>query len=139
MILDPSIVVYHDHPFKSVRGSFLRAAGYSLNHVIVMRSFYGRLVCGSGSPAMVSLGSLIRESLGINAVRTYLELYPEAVRRNIKVSLIQFVIIRFLGSKIIPQAIGIMRGSIIRHVSYSDVPDLHQKIEKLVSVAPLTN
>jgi len=136
MILDPEIIVYHDHPFKSLRSSFLRSLGYSLNHTIVMRSSYGRLVSGSDSPSLVTPASVIREILAINGISVYCELYRQARNRKIQVNLVEFIIIRILGCKL-GVLLGVLKGSMIRNVSYSNIPNLHKQTEKLFTVTPL--
>lgn len=130
MILDPDIVVYHDHPLKSLKASFSRALGFSFNHAVVMRSFYGKLVCGSGSSSMITPTYVLRELLSISRISAYFELYPEASKRNIRISLIEFIIIRILGSKLGALA-GVLRGSTIRDASYSKIPDLHKHINNV--------
>jgi glycosyltransferase involved in cell wall biosynthesis len=130
MVLDPEIEVYHDHPFRSVRGSYLRSSGYALNHVIVMRAAYGRLVSGSGSPAMISLGTFIKEWLALNAIRTYRQNYKEAYQKKIQIGLLEFLAIRLISTKL-GQIIGIARGVIKRNVTYSSIPDMHNITEKV--------
>ena len=132
MILDPEIEVYHDHPFKSVRGSFLRSKGYALNHVIVMRATYGRLVSGSGAPAMISIGTLAREWFLINAVHAYRQNIKAARKWNIDSGLLDFIRIRLIAVKL-GQFVGILQGMSIRNVAYSSIPDLHKQIEKIHS------
>jgi glycosyltransferase involved in cell wall biosynthesis len=136
MILDPEIVVYHDHPFKSLRSSFLRSLGYSLNHTIVMRSSYGRLVSGSDSPSLVTPSSVIKELFAINGILVFRELYSEASKRKINTNLLEFVVIRILGSKL-GVLIGVIKGSMIRKASYSKIPDLHKQTEKLTKNSPI--
>jgi len=129
MILDPEIVVYHDHPLGSLRASFSRSFGYALNHAIVMRTFYGKLVSGSGSSSIVTPTYVMRELLSINGILAYRELYPEALKHNIRINLLEFVFIRFLGSKL-GAFVGVLRGSTIRNVSYSKIPNLHKIVDK---------
>ena len=136
MVLDPDIVVYHDHPLKSLKASFRRALGYSYNHAVVMRSFYGRLVCGSGSSSMITPSYVLKELLSINGISAYFELYPEAAKRNIRINLVEFIVIRILGSKLGAFA-GVLSGSAIRDVSYSKIPDLHNRVEKVPRMAAM--
>lgn len=132
MVLDPAIQVYHDHPFKSLKGSFLRSEGYAFNHVIVMRATYGRLVSGSGAPAMISIGTILREWTSFNAVKAYRQNCDEIRKHGICINLLEFVFIRFIAVKL-GQFSGILRGSAKRNVSYSSIPDLHKQIEKLTN------
>lgn len=126
MVLDPDIIVYHDHPLKSLRGSFSRSLGYALNNAIVTRTFYGRLVSGSGSSVAVTPSYVIRELLSINGIQAYREFYPEATCKNIRINLIEFIIVRFLGCKL-GSFLGVLRGATIKDASYSKIPDLHRK------------
>ena len=128
MILDPKIVVYHDHLFKSTRGSYLRSKGYALNHVLVMRATYGQLVSGSGQPAMAPLSAIVKEALLINAVKTYRHDYSRASEEGIRISLLEFIVIRLLSTKL-GQLVGIIKGATKHGVSFLDIPDLHRKIE----------
>jgi len=138
MILDPEIIVYHDHPLKSIKASFLRSLGYSSNHAIVMRTNFGRLVSGSGSSSMITPSYVIREALLITGVTAYMELHQEARNRNIKVSLPEFIFIRFIGCKL-GVFIGVIRGSMIRNVSYSKILNSHKKAYDLPPIGSIIN
>jgi glycosyltransferase involved in cell wall biosynthesis len=124
MILDPQIEVYHDHPFKSYKLSFMRSFGYSLNHVIVMRASYGRIVSGSGSPAMVPVSTLVKEWFLVNGVKVYRELYFQGLKSGIHVSLLEFLSIRMF-SRELGQLIGAFVGAIRPRVTLLSISDLH--------------
>lgn len=128
MILDPDIEVYHDHPFKSYKLSFMRSFGYTFNHVIVMKTSYGRLVLGSGSPAMIQVSTLVKELLLINGIKVYRQLHCEAFKRNIRVSLTEFLFIRML-SRELGQLLGAFLAGIRHKVSLETISDLHGQTE----------
>ncbi len=109
MVLDPSIEVYHDHPLGSLSLSFTRSFRYARNHIVIMRGVFGKTVSGSGTPKILALGTWIREWTLINAVRTYKEIRPKAYRRNIRVSLIEFLLIYILSTKL-GQVLGVIAG-----------------------------
>lgn len=131
MVLDPAIEVYHDHPFKSFRGSFSRSYGYAKNHVLVMRTIYGRIVSGSGTPAMVSVGSLLREWTGLTGVMAYKEHARRAESLGIRTSLLEFLLIRLFSTKV-GQMIGVFVGALTNHAARS-ITDLHNRAAKPIS------
>ena len=124
LILDPKIEVYHDHPLKSLGGSFRRSYGYARNHVIVSRSVYGRPVPGSRRTTRLFLRSAIREFALVNSLVVYRELEPEARRHGIDVGLFEFIFIRLVSTKL-GQAFGILAGVVAPRVSRSSLADLH--------------
>lgn len=124
MILDPEIEVYHDHPFKSYKLSFMRSFGYTLNHVIVMRSSYGRIVSGSGSPAMVPVSTLLKEWFLLNGIKVYRELYFKGLKSGIRVGLPEFLFIRMV-SRELGLLIGAFVGAIRPRVTLLSISDLH--------------
>jgi glycosyltransferase involved in cell wall biosynthesis len=124
MILDPAIEVYHDHPFVSLRKSFLRSLGYTVNHVLIMRACYGRMVAGSGNPARIPLGFLVKEGSGINGVQVYKEVRDRALSAGIRISLPEFVFIRLLSTKL-GQSVGVLVGATRRKVTLGSILDLH--------------
>jgi len=129
MILDPEIEVYHDHPFKSLKGSFNRSYGYGLNHVLVMRASYGRIVTGSGSPTMMPISTLIREWTAIAGVETYNEIKSKALRAGIRVGMPEFLFIR-LFSRELGQMLGVFVGATKRKVAFLSVVDLHADLRR---------
>jgi len=126
MILDPEIEVYHDHPFGSFKASFNRSLGYAVNHVLVMRTVYGKIVSGSGSPAMLPISSLIREWTCIAGVKTYKEHAAKAFETGIRTSLPEFLFIRLFSTKL-GQGIGVFLGATKRKVAFKSVIDLHKR------------
>jgi len=124
LVLDPKIEVYHDHPLKSLSGSFRRSYGYARNHVIVSRNVYGRPVPGSSKVTRRFLGSAIREWTLVNPVRVYRESSPKARRHSIAVGLLEFIFIRLLSTRL-GQDFGILRGGTVRDVAASSVKDAH--------------
>jgi glycosyltransferase involved in cell wall biosynthesis len=125
MILDPEIEVYHDHPFLSFKKSFVRSMGYAINHVLVMRAVYGRIVAGSGQPAMLPVWSLIKESVGITGVVVYKERRNRAFSMGIRISLPEFVFIRLFSTKL-GQMAGVLIGATRRKVTFKSIVDLHK-------------
>ena len=126
MVLDPEIEVYHDHPFKSFKGSFTRSYGYAVNHLLVMRAVYGRIVTGSGSPTMLPIGSLLREWTAIAGVAAYKENRSKALAAGIEVSLPEFLFIRLFSTKL-GQMVGVFVGAVKRKVAFRSVIDLHKR------------
>jgi len=124
LILDPDIEVYHDHPLKSLQGSFRRSYGYARNHVIVSRSVYGRPVPGSSTITRRFLGSVIKEWTLVNPVRVYRASYQKARQRAINVGLLEFIFIRLLSTRL-GQDLGILRGAAVREAVGSSIDDLH--------------
>jgi len=126
MILDPEIVVYHDHPFESLSKSFMRSLGYAMNHVLVMRATYGRMVSGEGTPVSVSVGSLIKEWFGITAVSVYRDVRDRALSAGIRVNLLEFVFIRLFSAQL-GRMIGVLIGATRRRVTFKSIVELHSK------------
>ena len=124
IVLDPTIEVYHDHPFCSRWGSFSRAFKYIRNSAIIMKSAFGRIVLGSGGPVMVSLGYLFREWTCYNGVKTYTEIRLKAYQRSIMPSLPEFLITRLFATKL-GQFLGAFMGAIQPKPTFSRVADLH--------------
>jgi succinoglycan biosynthesis protein ExoA len=126
MVLDPEIEVYHDHPFKSFKGSFTRSYGYAVNHLLVMRAAYGRIVTGSGSPTMLPIGSLLKEWTGLAGIAAYNENRPRALEAGIRVGLLEFLFIRLFSTKL-GQMVGVFVGAVKRKVVFRSVIDLHKR------------
>jgi glycosyltransferase involved in cell wall biosynthesis len=137
MVLDPEIEVYHDHPFKSFKLSFMRSFGYTLNHVIVMRMSYGRIVSGSGSPALVPVSTLLKEWFLVNGIKVYRELYPKGFKLSIKVGLLEFLLIRAI-SRELGQLIGAVVGAIQLRVTLHSISDLHGQTESRSNIITAT-
>jgi len=125
LVLDPRIEVYHDHPLKSLGGSFRRSYGYARNHVIVSRNIYGRPVPGSSRVTRRFLSSAIREWTLVNPVRVYRESYAKARQHAISVGLLEFIFIRLLSTRL-GQDFGILRGGTVRDVAASSIKDAHR-------------
>jgi hypothetical protein len=125
LVLDPGIEVYHDHPLKSLGGSFRRSYGYARNHVIVSRNVYGRPVPGSSRITRRFLSSAIREWTLVNPVRVFRESYPKARQHAIRVGLLEFIFIRLLSTRL-GQDFGILRGGTVRDVAASSIKDAHR-------------
>src|SRR5216683_3974512 len=124
LVLDPRIEVYHDHPLRSLSGSFRRSYGYARNHVIVSRNVYGRPVPGSSRITRRFLISTIREWTLVNPLRVYRESYPKAKQHAISVGLLEFIFIRLLSTRL-GQDFGILRGGTMRDVAASSIKDAH--------------
>jgi len=130
MVLDPEIEVYHDHPFKSFRGSFTRSFGYAVNHVLVMRAAYGRVVTGSGAPTMLPITALLREWTALAGISTYRENRSKAIQAGIRVGLPEFLFIRLFSTKL-GQLTGAFVGAVKRKVAFASITDLHKRSEEL--------
>ncbi len=128
MVLDPEIEVFHDHPLTRSKMSFTRSFRYAINHVLVMREAYGRIVSGSGCPAMIPVGGLIREWTLVGGLKTYRELYPKAYQMNIRVGLIEFLLIRLLSTKL-GQAVGVFAGAIKPNSALFAIANTHVKVQ----------
>lgn len=126
MVLDPEIEVYHDHPFKSFRGSFTRSFGYTVNHVLVMRAAYGRIVAGSGAPTMLPITALLREWTGLAGISTYRENRSKALAVGIRVGLPEFLFTRLFSTKL-GQLTGAFVGATTRKPAFASVTDLHKR------------
>ncbi len=126
MVLDPDIEVYHDHPLNSCQASFKRSFQYAFNHALVMKSTYGRIVTGSGTPAMLPIGSLIREWLLINGIRAYRESIQRAGENGIRIGLSKFLLIRILSTKL-GQWLGVFLAIVKREVSLSEIANTHSR------------
>lgn len=124
LILDPKIEVYHDHPLKSLQGSFRRSYGYARNHVIVARTMHGRMVPGSSRTTRNFLSAALKELAFVNSRRVYRDLYPTARDHKIEVSLSEFMFIRLFSTKL-GQACGVFAGALTRGVTNASVRDLH--------------
>jgi len=129
MVLDPEIEVYHDHPFKSFRGSFTRSFGYAANHVLVMRAAYGRIVTGSGSPTMLPLSTLFKEWTLLEGIKVYGENNSKALQAGIRVGLPEFLFTR-LFSRQLGQVLGVFVGATKRNVTSRSVIDLHKHVQQ---------
>lgn len=130
ILVDPDIVVYHDHPFGSLRGSLLRSSGYTTNHVAVIRSFRESASRASGvafsSPTMVA-GDLLRELLGVTGVRAYRETRDTAAERGIVIGLTEFLYLRY-SARELGYLLGLLRSvfrRLRRQEEYS-IQDLHR-------------
>jgi glycosyltransferase involved in cell wall biosynthesis len=128
MILDPEIEVYHDHPLGSFSASFRRSFGYAVNHVLVMRAVYGRIVSGSGAPAMVPISSVLKELTGLAGVKAYTESIAEASAVGIRTNLFEFMFIRLFSTKL-GQLFGVVAGATKRKVAFRSVIDLHKRLQ----------
>jgi glycosyltransferase involved in cell wall biosynthesis len=126
MILDPQLEVYHDHPFGSFRASFIRAFGYGRNHVLVMRAAYGRIVAGSGAPAMMPPSALVKELTCVNGTKAYNEHLAVALSMGIQSSLVEFLFIRLFSTKL-GQMVGALVGASKRGVGFGAVVNLHKR------------
>lgn len=100
MVLDPEIVVYHDHPFESLRGSLLRSFQYTNNHLTVARGFYGQLSPGAASPLAgpnVVLPAFLKELLGVTGYRAFRDWRQVGRDHSIDIGLLEFLFLRFAG------------------------------------------
>ncbi len=126
VIMDPSIEVCHDHPFKSFLENFRRSFGYAINHVTVIRATYGKMVSGSGSPMISSIGSFYRELALITSAKAYRESLTRARKWNIqmRVGPFDFVFIRLFSTRA-GHILGILAGALPKRGRLSDIMELH--------------
>ena len=98
LVLDPEIMVYHDHPFESLRGSLVRSYKYTKNHLVVARFYYGRLAPSSGSPLsgpVVVVPALLKELLGLTGYRAFRDWHRVAQEHSIDIGLVEFMYLRY--------------------------------------------
>lgn len=120
--IDRTLVVDHDHRFKSLTDSFRRAYMYEFGLAIILRLLYPK---GSSSP--ISAGSMknqLREVLMIDGIRAWQDWGLKG-----RVSLPRFLWLRTLGFKL-PSVIGLLRAASIKSPSWSDVPDTHSNARR---------
>jgi glycosyltransferase involved in cell wall biosynthesis len=103
-IMDPKIEVYHDHPMRSVLGSFKRAFGYGRNHVLLLRNGYGRGPWPNYQMFPYSL-YILQEILGIRGTKIWKQQVQTAAAHGISVSLPRFLALRLVGFSI-PMRLG---------------------------------
>lgn len=123
--MDNSNLVTHDHPFRSVKGSFHRSLGYSRNHVIVYRFTFGGYLRPKDKAAKrlslaVSLG-FISEATCVAGVRAWQEW-----RSSIDVSLLRFLAVRWFGF-FCGSMVGVVKGVLCPRPSYSSISNLHTR------------
>ncbi len=131
VVLDPEIEVYHDHPFKSFLNNFRRSLGYALNHVLVVRAMFGRIVAGSGMPVFISARSVLMEITLIANIRILKEVHSRAKKWKmpLHVNPLEFILIRIFSSKF-GQLIGILVGAFKPRVTMSSVKELHTSVKQ---------
>lgn len=125
-VMDPKIEVYHDHPMKSFRGSFLRSFNYGRNHVTLLRKSYGRGPWPNYATFPYSK-TTFQELFLIQGVRVWKQQRDEAQMHDIDVFLPTFLFLRLLGFKV-PNLLGWFRAmaSPIVNVSKVEVADAHR-------------
>jgi glycosyltransferase involved in cell wall biosynthesis len=111
LIIDPSIETYHDHPLGSVRAALVKSYIYGHNHAVVIKSSYGKLVSGSGTPVAFKLDNLFSELFQVRGTKTYYEYRNKGKENGIRISLFEFLVIRFLGLNL-GNFIGLFTGAI---------------------------
>ncbi len=121
MVLDPSILVYHDHPPESARASFTRAFIYARSQTTVMRSGFGKIVSGSESGAMITISALFKELMLVSAITTLKEIRLKACQGNVWVGLFQYFAIRFFSPRL-GRILGAITGSVSKQ---RNIMDLH--------------
>lgn len=130
LVVDPDLVVYHDHPFGSLRGSFLRSYGYTFNHLTVIGSFYRQLGGDSRSPfdsPTALAAELLKEVLGLTGVRAYRDSRAIAEPRGLRIGLIEFLYLRY-SARELGYFLGVLRGLLAnaRRPGEVAVRDLHK-------------
>lgn len=137
MVLDPDIEVYHDHPFKSAKLSYLRSFGYARNHIQVMKLVNGRVVSGSGHPAFLSPGAVLKDVLGLNAVEAYTMVRRKKLREEERIGFLEFLMLCFLTRRL-GQYLGTLWGSFHSTSGNHGLIDLHMQIENRGVLRPST-
>jgi len=127
LIMDPRIEVYHDHPFKSFHGNFKHSYVYQFNHVIVLKTSFGKLVAASKTPAIPPIGSVLRELALVNAAQVYAQNHPRARKWNVPISssFLEFVVIRVFSTKL-GQLCGVFAGA-LRAKEFSNIMQTHSR------------
>lgn len=130
LILDPTISVYHDHPFRSLRESFSRAFGFAHNQILVMRQ---RAQANGATKSFVSvpefLTSVGGEVLLVGGLRAFRRIQPAAAEHGIRVGLAEFLWIRFLIVGIARQA-GMMTAFLRQKKSLGALVNMHTDQQK---------
>ena len=126
LVIDYRIRVIHDHPFKSIRGSFWRSYGYARNHIVVMRLVFGGLFTKRPTPAgeiAFSMTSLVMEVPYVKGILAWKEarLYPFG---RYGLSLPQFLLVRWFGW-LLGHIWGTVAGLLVRDVTLDSIQNLH--------------
>lgn len=129
MVMDFRIEVVHDHPFKSVRGSFWRSYGYARNHMIVARVVFGHPIWWELSrvslPVLYSAVNLVREVPGVNGVMAWKEYRAKAGAWGMEApSLPRFLWVRWFGW-LLGHLAGVPVGLLKPSVTLASVTNLH--------------
>lgn len=124
MILDPLIVVYHDHPLGSLRASFKRAFVYARNQAIVTRRTSGKVVSGSRRQTLLPIEAIVKEVTLLQPVKAYMDTRARANEANIRVGLIQFLFIRLFTK--LGQILGALAGASKGEASLEGMMDGHK-------------
>jgi hypothetical protein len=126
VVLDPEIEVYHDHPMKSLLGSFKRAFSYGRNHVLLLRDGYGRGPWPNYTMFPYSL-FILQEILGVRGTKIWKQQRKAALKHGLDVSLLRFLALRLIGFNI-PMRLGSM-SAILNPVNLEsplDIKDAHR-------------
>lgn len=114
MLIDRSIIVIHDHPFRSMRGCFRRACNYERGLFIILRVIHGRAI-GPTPIRPSSATNQIREWLCIEGVKVWKE-------QQIRANLFRFLFIRLFAFRL-GSLWGILTSP--RHPTWSDIVNIH--------------
>jgi len=70
-VIDTSVIVVHDHPFKNLKDSYVKAFQYSVWALEMIRLTNSRITMGGRSGVRISLKNVLFEALQVNPVRVY--------------------------------------------------------------------
>jgi glycosyltransferase involved in cell wall biosynthesis len=135
LFLDFTIEVTHDHPFKSIRDSFMRSRGYARNHLLVMRLIFGRkyflfllleLVKDLKYLMMFSAVSLLAETIALNGVKAWKAYRDKGLKCGFRMNLLEFLFIRWMGW-FLGHVVGIPQGLLARNITVDSIANLHTR------------
>jgi len=98
MALDPDIEIYHDHPMRSIKGSWLRSFYYGRNHVILLRSGFGRTKWPYYASWPYSLNTL-QDFTMVRGTRIWKQQRATAEKFRIRPGLLRFLFLKFFAFK----------------------------------------
>jgi glycosyltransferase involved in cell wall biosynthesis len=116
IVVDPTIQIYHDHPYKSVKSSYRRAFTYTNNFAIIREG-----------QVMLSARMVGADLLKWYGVKTYYEHRRKAHEYGMDKGLFNFLVARFFGLQL-GQLHGSVQGTFSRKRGQTKVTDTHFKL-----------
>jgi len=96
VIIDPDIMIIHDHPLGGATNCFRKSMAYGRLHVGMIKKIHKRMVLGESVGITLSIRGLGGDLLGINAIKGYKQWKPLMDRVGIHANCLQFVIVRMV-------------------------------------------